>query len=52
MTNICIGEKKKIVQIKGMINMRMLILSNTIQLIIPNVCTDLKILDAVVPEKF
>ena len=37
--------------IKGMISMRMLILSYTIQHIIPNVCTNFKILGAVVPEK-
>ena len=34
-----------------MISMRMLILSYTIQLVISNVCTNFKILDAVVSEK-
>ena len=37
-------ERKKNVQIKGMISMRMLILSYKIQNAIPNVCTNLKIL--------
>ena len=44
-------EKKKSRQIKGMINMRMLILSNTIQQVIPHVCENFKIVGAVVPEK-
>ena len=44
-------ERKKKVQIKGMISMRMLILSYTIQQVILNVCTKFKILGRVIPEK-
>ena len=45
-------EKKKKRQIKGMISIRMLNLSNTIQQLISNVCTKFQnILDAVVSEK-
>ena len=38
LTKYFIGEKKDS-QIKGMINMMMLILSYTIQVVVPNVCT-------------
>ena len=46
MTKNCIGEKNG--QIKGMISMRMLILSHTIQVVVPK----FKILDAVVSELY
>ena len=38
-------------KIKRMISMRMLILSSTIQPVIPHFCTKFQILGAVVPEK-
>ena len=44
-----IGKKNG--QIKGMISSSMLILFYTIQQVIPNICTNFKILDALVTEK-
>ena len=49
-TENLIGEKEN-GQMMKMVSSRRLILSYTIQQVIPNICTNFKILGAVVPEK-
>ena len=50
LTKNFIGEKEN-GQIEGMISMRMPILSYTIQVIVPNVCTNFQNPSSAVPEK-